>query len=853
MKKISLLILLGAFSLNCIAQSIKLTSSFNKRSATATSTVGYRFIPYDGKLFLALAASTNVNPDNGYQYKGKIYRATQVAGLLPKLNVLKASYPNVTLKVFYRSVFKEEINTTIDGFSLGILGDGQYLKNVSKTELADIAGWRVEGVSLNSYIQENLNKWFEVDEFLAKHETGIREKAEFDLLLSEGNSFFAIKDYLQAEARYKQALRYKQNEAFINQQLSIIKKAMENADKKRQYDAFMALAATSKAQKDYTNALSNYKGALATGFNDSYAKQQVDLMTVEIKRLKDEQELAMKKSNADLALDKKKLDQLKADVNNFKLQKEAEQRVLEKVAAENEERELARLAEIDRSRLEAEREEQQKKEKEERDRKEKKKEEERKERRKAKRKALDNRIEAIEEVMEFNPDKLKQSLAAANTTKVKSEAINPNQALVVKAEWYDSNSYMEEFRDGLNEQKRRKANEDYLQLLLVKTDVVNDAINLYLKALGYAEYGSGTHKYILQQIDLLASESEFLDTSVEFNAEHEQLRRTYQESNRVMLKIQKMEFNAQRTANAFSTINYINSLNRNDGANASFQQYDLNNRLNQAQEANKVNNLIAGASTGLAMGALLDDSMQALKYGNNSMGFNVRISGGYMGIPITVNTDPEGYVPSSTVKSLDPVHILPELDFWALRNKFVDIGLTGGGILGVNPITGIKNTFFSYYGKVKINAGVKRVKLAMEGAMGERFGNLEIDNDVAAVDAGYELTPDGARGAITKGKFKYGFTKVGGGLHIDISDDYNEKYVRALIFTEQISFLKNSFTKNPIYSYAVELSVGTGITISGEYAGNYVSGGIPQYDMEKKNKALWAFRFGKIFTLVKTK
>lgn len=856
MKKISLLFLLSAFALNCIAQSVKLTSSFNNRSATATSTVSHRFIPYDGKVFLALAASTDVNVENGYQYKGKIYKTTQVSGLSPLLNVLKASYPKVTLKVYYKSVFREEITTTIDGFSLGVLGDGVYLKNVSKTELADVAGWRMEGVSLNSYTQENLNKWFEVDEFLAKYETGIREKKEFDLLLTEGNSLFAKKDFLPAEAKYKEALRYKQNEVFINQQLVAIKKAIEGADKKRQYESFIAMANTSKVEKDYTNALTYYKGALVTGYNDSFAKQQADLVTIEINRLKDEQEQAIKKANADLALEKKKIDEQTVDANKVRLQKEAEQKILEKVTAENEERELARLAEIDRVKVEAEREEQLLKEKKDRELKEKKKEEERKERKKAKRKALDDRIEAIEEIMEFNPEKLKQSLAEARAVKEKSESIEPYKALAIKSEWYDSNSYMEEFRDELNEPKRRKANEDYFQLLLAKTDVVNNAINLYLKALSYAENGSSTHKHIINQINLLESESEILDTSVEFNAEHEQLRRTYQESNRVMLKIQKMDFNAQRTANAFQTINYINALNRGDGTanvEASIQQFNLNNRLNEAQEANKANKLIAGAATGLAMGALLDDSKQALKYGNNSMGFNVRISGGYMSIPITVNTAVPGYQPSSTIKSIDPVHVLPELDFWALRNTFVDLGITAGGLFGVDPITGASNNLFSYYGKVKVNAGAKRIKLAVEGALGERIGNYKVDNDVAAVDAGYELTPDGARGAITEGKFKYSFTKVGGGLHLDISDEQNEKYIRALIFAEQISFLKNSFTKNPIYSYALEFSLGTGITISGEYAKNYVSGGTAQYEMEKKNKALWAVRFGKIFTLVKTK
>lgn len=857
MKKLIFLLLVSvSATLYAQTSTLKMYRSTDQSKVSAEVVINYAPRAYDKQIFIEMAAKVNVLSGSGYKYNGKVYQPNDIPGLAVLLDKLGGQTPTVTVKVYYKSIPKGSYNVMINNTGLGLLGDGIYIKNCTPAELKDLNGWKLEAGSFNSFEHVPYTLSMDIDALVAKHLKTQQENKDFQALIQQADNLYNQQNYIAAKEKYNAAKRDKKNEAYIDSRLKIIKDLIEKSDKKKVYDDLMQYAEEAKNRKDYAVALRNYQQAATLGQSDAEARMKASIMQTEIDNLKRKQE-------EDIASAKKQQDhqkdQLSADNNKEKNLLEAQKKhlaELEKVKAQNEALALKDLAQAERDQIEREQQARQKEREEEQRANEERKKQEREEKSNRRRAALDKRIRDYEEYMEYNPVQLKKYLDEARRLDEAALNMRPYEALNIKEDWWDRNGYMEDFRDDLNEPKRRAAYDRYFQLELEQASLYTRAENSYFAALANADKDSQTHDYIVRRIEFFNAMNDNKEEHFAQLYQNEQYRQEAQQRNKAIRRMQKMDLNAAQTARAFSSTHLVNAMDPNgfqQNGKLMADQYLLNNRINEAQQQNLGAKAITGAATGSVLELMTDGSKTAEQYGNNSMGFNVRLTTGYMGIPVMVNTTAEGLLPRSTPASLDVIPLIAEVDFWAWRNKYADIGLSGGGIFGVYPFEGYKNQYFQYHGTLKINAGSKSVKLALEGSLMQREGSYEVDRDVAMVTSGYELVPGQATGVMSEGKFDYGVLRMGGGLHIDFSDG-DEKYVRLLCYADKPSFLKNpSFKDNIAYSYSAELLGGNGITIGFDYAPNYVVGGIEKYAMEHKNKAYWAIKFGKVFTLIKTK
>jgi len=855
-----LLFVLGTGKLS-VAQvsTTKVYRTIGQHKTSAEATISYQPISFKEQVFFALGSKVTVITSDGYKWNNKVYRAGEVPGLAEKFSKVGANFPTVTVKAWYKSSFRGEFKHSISGnMRLGALGDGFYVK-CTNDEAKDLAGWRLEGVALHTFnYSPDPTIWNEIEFFLSDYESDQKTKRDFEALLKDADDLFARKDYVEARNKYFKAKTYKDKDPHIAQRLQQIKELLEKADKKKTFDTYMQYAEEHKAKKDYKAAQIQYDHAATMGVDNNLAMQQSRYMQNELDRLKLEEEQQMKKAKDEQdKLKKTDEENKKADQQTLKIQQQQLEE-LEKLKKENEQKALEQLEAEDRKRIEREQEEARKLEDEAY---EKKQEEERKaadEKSKRRKKELDERIKSYEEMMEYDPVLLAMYYDEAEKEYRLSSDMRPSEALQIKESWWDGNGYMEDFRDELNEPKRQAAFEKHFELVVEQGQRNRKAQNLYFKALLHASKGSLKHKHIVNQIEWCDIMDEHKDDFEKAVVKNETSRRQIRESDKVIKALRRLEFNKERTMLAFKWANYANAYDKNGSyektSELAKQQQDLEKRLNDSQEQLLINKAIVGVSTGAVTALIIDESKSAQRYGNNSGGMNARLHTGFIGVPISINSTAEGYVPQSKPGMLITFPLIAELDIWILRNKYLDWAVSGGGIFGVYPFAGYKNTYFSYYGTGKLNLGYKALKVAMEGSYIQRTGKYHEDKDVALVDAGYEMVPGGVRGSIHQGKFNYSVLKLGGGLHLDFSNDEYEKYFRVLCHVEKPSFVGNSITKNPVFSYSGELVLGGGFSLAGEYAQNYVVGGIPEYEMENmKNKTYWAFKFGKVFTLIKSK
>jgi hypothetical protein len=850
-----MLLAFGSVNLYAQTSSLKMYRTTDQSKVAAEVNVNYAARAYDKKVFIEMAAKVTVLTESGYKYRGKLYQPNEVAGLAAMLSKLGGKTPTITVKAYYKSTFKGSYNCMITNMGLGLLGDGIYIKDCTPAEVKDLNGWRLEAGSFNSFEHVPFTLSMDIDELIGRYLSAQQELKDFQALVQQADNLYNKQDYLAAKEKYAAAKRYKKEDAYINGRLKKIQDLMVNLDKKRAYDDLMRYANEAKKQSDYNSALANYKSAASIGYNDADANQQANIMQTEIDNLKRKQDL-------DIAGANKRQEQLKdkmaAEANfskNVIAQQKEQLDALEKLRAENEALTLQSLSQSEKERIEKEQEDQEQQREEEQRTIEERKKKEREERSSRRRAALDKRIKSYEEVMKYNPTLLKKYLEEAEQIDATAMNMRPWEALNIKESWWDRNGYMEELRDDLNEPKRREAFDQYYQLEQQKVQLFTDAENKYFDALAYADRDSKTHDYIVGKIEFFNAISENKYEHFQQMLQTEQYRQQAQQSNKAFRRIQKMDLNAAQTARAFSSINLLNAMDPNgfqQNGKIQADQYLLNNRINEAQQQNEGAKAITGVATGSVFELMTNDSKTAAQYGNNSMGFNVRLMTGYMGIPIMVNSTTEGYQPETVTGSLEVIPLTAELDFWVWRNKYADIGLTGGGVFGLYPFEGHTSHYLQYHGTAKINAGIKLVKLALEGSLIQREGSYNVDQDVANVASGYELVPGQATNVMSEGKFNYSVIRMGGGLQIDFSDG-DEKYVRLMCYADKLSFLKDDVGKKTYYLYSAEVLGGNGFTFGFDYAPDYASGGEAKYATTYEKKAYWGLKLGKTFTLIKSK
>ena len=104
------------------------------------------------------------------------------------------------------------------------------------------------------------------------------------------------------------------------------------------------------------------------------------------------------------------------------------------------------------------------------------------------------------------------------------------------------------------------------------------------------------------------------------------------------------------------------------------------------------------------------------------------------------------------------------------------------------------------------------------------------------------------------GEFNYTVLKAGGGLHINIADEYDDGYIRLMMYAEKPSFYTGFDNKKPVLSGGGQIVFRGGITVSFDYARNYpIAGKADNVLREHKHQDFFKFMFGKTWTIGKTK
>ena len=107
----------------------------------------------------------------------------------------------------------------------------------------------VQATSIKSAEQAPKDKVIEIDKILADKEKTEKLEADYQKLISEGNSLKDIKDYTAAIDRYNKALLLKPADPVATQKIAEINKLIadqkKEAELQKQFDDYMAKASTS--------------------------------------------------------------------------------------------------------------------------------------------------------------------------------------------------------------------------------------------------------------------------------------------------------------------------------------------------------------------------------------------------------------------------------------------------------------------------------------------------------------------------------------------------------------------------------------------------------------------------------
>jgi hypothetical protein len=819
----------------------------------ATAYLDYAIRKFDGEIWIPVSYSkVEVAAEAGYWYKGKLYKS-EVPGLVELLRTGKTSAPTVKFNVYYNNVRIDTRTVFItERDNLGLLGDVIRLK-ATEAQLKNPA-YRLEAVEMTSF--NNVDWWYKAESLIETYERDKKAAADYRELILQADGAFSRKDLVKAQELFSKATRHKLADSYPANQLEKVKEALKKEKGTERFHELMKDAAAAETAKDYSQALRQYNAAANLGIDDARAAQgasRVQRILSQLKAEEDQRLLAEKQKQeeeAKAAADKLKRDKETAD----RLLKEKEE-ALEKALEEKREQEAKELQEQDKKRYDEAlkkqaQEAQEKREREQREEQEK----ERKEKR-----DRDNRdqqtLDRLKKRMEWDPVRYWQMRAKADSFFQAGMKLDPYGALELKNEWWDTNMFMTDFRDDLNEPRRQEAWKKSQSLLFDQEHLFSIAKYYYMEAVQFTDGESSQYKSLISKMKMMNELLDVQKLSIKSSRLNEQNRQQNYESAKVWKVINRQRSNQVRAQLAYQhlTQQYLypdRNYKGKDASNAVQKQADFENRLNAADQQLRQDNAITGVTHQLAVSAVADANKVATGYTEGAMGFNLFAFTGGLTYPIVSNTeDNADYVMSSSADNLAVMPFTGGFDWWLRRGRIWDLGLTGDLTLGVLPMMGNKNFYFSYGFNAKVNVGYKAVKLALEADWHNRSGSYEYDDDVVNQDNQWRQNT----GLIWKGEMNYSVLRAGAGLHFHYGDQDEDGYLRLLMYAEKPSFYQGYNFSRPVVSFGALWMMRGGFSFMGSYAQNYPVAGEAKYFMRKySTRDHWSFSVGKIWTIGNT-
>lgn len=839
---------------------IKTTSAVRdntyREGTSASITVKYKAKSNGNSIFFMLDADTKIYIEDGFNYQQVKYRASQIPEIRKLLSNAKATFPTVSFRIYYKNIYRGDKDFAIvQNSTMGLLGEG-FNFNCSKEEAQDINNWTLQAHRLNSYnYAPDPLLGISLKQAVLDYLDSENEKNRYKELISNADLLYRKNEYLQSFQNYSLASRYKYADDYPKKQMLLLKGLIDKQSTDEKFRSLINSAKKYEQNNDFVSAEKLYSESLRLKPNDSEVKKSLSALYEKIKTKDNDFEKILKKNDEEYSNDIKS--EKNVAINSLNSQSESLTEILE-LNEKNEKKLLNELntpqresvlknnyinstvqnsKSISKSLSEIEN---------------KKSEEERL-------LNFSKELGYAEKDMEYNKYEFEKIRDEAENYYSKFKELKPENLLNIKQSWWDRNSYMEPFRDELNEPKRLEAFNNYMNSLIDRKLYLSYAKSLFLKAISFVDNGSSEHRYLIFKAKLCDKLLSYQPYHLSVARDNEKLRKEYRERNKISLQILKNNEFRNKSALAYSyfEIQNINNGKDRDYGDLSQKKADLEERFRNAEFNYTKDMAITGVSTEAVVSVITDDSKQAAIFENKSAGFNVRLMSGVLCIPIIMNQTSDNNI--AGISYTDHVKVMPVnagLDIWMLRSNHFDIGLSPALILGVFPMKGVSNFYSSFDATVKFNIGVKNFKFAFETGSQSRSGSSKVDYDVtnSQLSDGSNNPFFIATGEVSEGKLKYSLIKAGAGFHINLKSKYSEQYIRLMAYAQRPSFLKDLKINHYIYAYNAEILFGNSIALTADYSSNYVIGGKPKYALsENKSRTFWSVRVGKIFTLAKSK
>jgi hypothetical protein len=311
-----------------------------------------------------------------------------------------------------------------------------------------------------------------------------------------------------------------------------------------------------------------------------------------------------------------------------------------------------------------------------------------------------------------------------------------------------------------------------------------------------------------------------------------------------MVRANRMDDNKKKAEMAFT----IMRLEDPYSIENNFKEIELQYRLNGADEKYRNEAAIAGQTHSIANDLIFNNEGN-LVGGRKFAVINVFTWLEYSMMPILMNVTSDNYPPRTEIDDFISFNPIFGLEVMWMKTKFFDLNTGFFGGIGITPSPGESIGYIKYGGKLNLDFGLKRVKIATLAAYEFHTAEREIDYDVNDINNGYEIiTPSNKQGI---GSFNYSVLKLGAGIKIDIGDEDSSGHILLMALAEKPSFYKENFTDKPIISFSLEVQFLGGFTFGGGYAKNYFIAGEKKYDFwEIKNKDFYSFFLGKKWTIL---
>jgi hypothetical protein len=803
----------------------------------------YQFIYAVGDIYLVKASECSSNLL--YQYKGRDYTFTDLAGS-DAVRKIEVTTPTVEMSIYGPNGFIKKVRPMINSTRLGgvLSADADVVCNAKSNAEKNTGNYYISDIKVVSVYYENTT---ELNIIIEKKLREEKIASDIEKLISGAQNDQQYNNPLLAKQKFEKALLLDKNNQRALSGLESINKKLKEKDKKNLFDDLIKRGNDAQNKGDLDQASKLYNEALENGSNNGLAQNYKS--SIDYKKDQKQRELAKKAEDL-----KKESD--RAQQENDKEQKDILERIKKKEEFErNTEKDFIKkqMDSISKDLDQKERIEADAKMKKywddkriEEKRVEKEEDEKTKQERNLRRDSDNVRIQNLSSLMKEDREEFIRSTRIASEKHDEAIAYNVKirEAGELKKEWWDNNSYIQVIADDLYENQRESNHQNVMILMMEQKNLYELAKELYFDALLYVNLDSQNYKYTLSMIEYINKEIDFSKMLSKVSPKGEKIRKENRAFVKSMVRANRMDNNKTKAEMAFS----IMRLQDPYSIENNFKAIELTYRLNAADDKYRSEAAVAGQTHSVA-NDLIYNNEGTVVGGRKFAVINALTKLEYLMTPILMNITSDNEPPRTEIDDFITINPIFGIEVMWMQTKFFDLRTDFFGGIGITPNFGESIGYIKYGGKLNLDFGLKRFKIATLAAYEFHNAEREIDYEVNAINNGYEIiTPSNKQGV---GSFNYSLLKLGAGIKIDISDEDESGHIMLMAIAEKPSFYKEDFTKKPIVSFFFEVQFLNGISIGAGYAKNYFIAGEKKYAFgEIKNKDFYSFSIGKKWTIL---